>query len=239
MDIISIMIIAFIIMMGLMSYIFIYAYLKPVIPYAMAKFSGKDLAIYMDNNNRMKMIPVKFSSGAMKFEKGRRGSEDHLILNWFIESVPKTHTFALGDVRAALVHAEWAKAMDPTMNAAIEVLQENGYKTRREFMAGVQAGELNGDSEVAVASVHVVPIANILSYVTPVKPAAIAAQVEEAKAKDAENYAIRLEKAMKRLQPTGGGLGGAGTWITIIMIIGIVLVGYYALSSGMLNGIHL
>lgn len=233
MDMLTIMGISFVIMFAAMGFILLWAFLRPVWPYLSAKFGGKDLLLAIDANNRIKLLPVKYSSGTFTFEKGKKGDKNHLVLKWFLR--PPTRSYALGDVRACIVSSEYGIAMDERMNAAIEVLIEHGYKNYEEFVEGVQNGEINKDTEIEISAVRYVPVHEIMNYVSPIKPSSIAAELEEKISNINEDFQIRVSKLASLLPKQSG--GNAGMWVMIIIIIMFAALGYYVVQSGALKNI--
>lgn len=222
---------AFIIMLLGMGYVLMYAFLQPVWPYLSAKFGHKDLLLLADANGRMKLMPVKYSSETFTSERGKKGQKNHLILKWFLRQ--PTQTFALGDVRCALACDALGIVMDPESNRAIEVMQQQGLKNFEDFYEAYKAGEIEEDDAIETKAIYYVPVHRVLSYTSNVKPSSIAAEQEEFVSNLSEDFQIRLAK-MAALLPQKS-QANVGMWITIFVIIMMVVIGYWAYSSGAFN----
>jgi len=86
----------------------------PVLPYAIARITGKDALVVLGRNGRMRVIPAKY-----------RYLESTKWAAWLPKN-PKFYNWA--GVQTAVVYDGWGVILDPEMLTAIEELEKLGFK---------------------------------------------------------------------------------------------------------------
>ena len=201
------------IIMGLVGVLAVgYVWLSPVMPYIRAKWNKKDLVFLVGKDNKIRLIPVKYSSKVFSASSAPYT---------FLQRVPRS--YRLGDVNVVLVDDGWGVVIDPDMNEALRVLAEHGYTNYdqlREAIRKKQAVGTLGSEEldkiadaVEIHAFKEIPIHNVLDYVGNVTGGQLKAYLDEEMAKFIENYK-KLDIGKKE---------GGNTGLILVVIIMIVL----------------
>ena len=220
MDVITmiLMVLGFVIFLMLCGYMMCYVLLKPVLPYLMAKLKKEDLMLLIGRDNKLKMIPAKYSSGVFDSQKPPFS---------FIQRTPKT--YRLGDRNAVIVIDDWGVVLDPDMAEALEVLHERGYTNYAQLEAALKQTDANGDpliensTIIRINAFRSFTVGDVLNYTGDVKPVEIRAQRDEDVIEYLSNYS--------NLLPTKKG-GNTSMMMIVVVIILIAAGGFLMMGGG-------
>jgi hypothetical protein len=164
-----------------------FIWLGPVMPYIRAKWDKKDLVLLIGKDNKIRLIPVKYSSKVFTASSAPYT---------FLQRVPRS--YRLGDVNVVLVDDGWGVVIDPDMNEALRVLAENGYVTYDQLRDAINKKKSLGtlgsdelDKIIDAIEIHAfkeIPIHNVLDYVGNVTGGQLKAYLDEEMAKFVEEY---------------------------------------------------
>jgi len=219
MDIITLImvVLAFVIFLMLCGYMLCYVLLKPVMPYLMAKLKKEDLMLLIGRDNKIKMIPAKYSSGVFDSQKPPFS---------FIQRTPKT--YRLGDRNIVIVIDDWGVVLDPDMAEALDVLHERGYTNYKQLENALK--QVDGDGNPLIENSTVIKInafrdltiGEILNYTGDIKPVEIRAQRDEDVIEYLSNYSNLIPSKK----------GGNTSMIMIIIVVVLVAAGGFLMMSG-------
>lgn len=204
--------IVFIFMMIIMVLIGIivigYVWLSPVMGYVKAKWQKKDLVILVGKDNKIRMIPAKYSSGLYSTSKPPYS---------FIQRIPKS--YRLGDLSCVFVHDGWGIVLDPDMIEALKTLSSKGYTTYESLKKAVADGELQEDDVIRIHAFKDIDFHAIEEYIGDMSPGQIRAHIDEKMAEFIEQY-----KAFGSMQ-TGMSSN------MMVMLVLVAIIGLVALRS--------
>lgn len=219
MDIITLIMVAlaFVIFLMLCGYMLCYVLLKPVMPYLMAKLKKEDLMLLIGRDNKLKMIPAKYSSGVFDSQKPPFS---------FIQRTPKT--YRLGDRNIVIVIDDWGVVLDPDMAEALDVLHERGYTNYKQLESALKQVDEDGNPLIENSTIIKInafrdfTVGEILNYTGDVKPIEIRAQRDEDVIDYLSNYSNLIQTKK----------GGNTSMIMIIMVVVLIAAGGFLMMSG-------
>jgi hypothetical protein len=217
--IIFLMLFIFILMFGVGMVAYVWA--KPFIPYFMAKLNRKDILFLIGKDNKVRIIPAKYSSGVYNTATPPYS---------FLHKVPRAYRF--GDLQCVFVHDSWGVTLDPDYAEVIEELRAKGVTDYEELdrrLAGRdEKGKRIPDDELLhhsdIIRIHAfkdIDFGNFLSFAADMTPTEIRSHIDESIAKFLEDKG--------KLEPKGSG-GGIGIGF-IVVIIGVAVIGYLAMKQ--------
>jgi hypothetical protein len=193
-----------------------YVWLAPVLPYIKAKWNHKDIVLLIGKDNKIRLIPVKYSSKVFVSSTPPYT---------FLQRIPKA--YRLGDVNAVLVDDGWGVVIDPDMNAALEKLAEYGYTDYDKLKEALRIKEKKGtvgdeelDRILTAVEIHgfkEIPIHNILAYVADMTGGELKAYVDEKTEEVLKQY--------KLMHGEGGDKGNTTMIIMVIVVIALIVAG--------------
>jgi hypothetical protein len=193
-----------------------YVWLTPVMPYIHAKLKGKDLVLMLGKDNKLRLVPAKYSSSIYSTAKYPYS---------FIQREPKS--FRFGDLQAALVLDNWGIIIDPLMVEALKELERIGISNYEELEYSMkiwvedekhnipydERRGLDPASKIAVHAFTDIDLQKLYDYIGNVTPSEIRAHLDEKIAAIVEEY-----------RDLGGKKEGHN-WILIISLIGLAGIG--------------
>jgi hypothetical protein len=194
-----------------------YVWLTPVMPYIRAKLDNKDLVFMLGKDNKMRLVPAKYSSSIYSTAKFPYS---------FIQREPRS--FRFGDLQAVFVLDNWGVIIDPLMVEALKELEKIGISNYEELeyamkvwaedeKAGLSYDQRRGldpASKIAVHAFTDIDLQKLYDYIGNVTPSEIRAHLDEKIAIIVEEY-----------RDLGGKKEGGTPWILIISIIGLLGIG--------------
>jgi hypothetical protein len=194
-----------------------YVWLTPVIPYIRAKMDGKDLVFMLGKDNKMRLVPAKYSSSVYSTAKFPYS---------FIQREPRS--FRFGDLQAVFVLDNWGVIIDPLMVEALKELEKIGISNYEELEYAMKMWAedekanvpyerrrgLDPASKIAVHAFTDIDLQKLYDYIGNVTPSEIRAHLDEKIAIIVEEY-----------RDLGGKKEGGTNWILIISIIGLIGIG--------------
>jgi len=194
-----------------------FVWLAPVIPYIKAKLDNKDLVFMLGKDNKMRLVPAKYSSSVYSTAKFPYS---------FIQREPRS--FRFGDLQAVFVLDNWGVIIDPLMVEALKELEKIGISNYEELEYAMklwvadekanvpyeQRRGLDPASKIAVHAFTDIDLQKLYDYIGNVTPSEIRAHLDEKIAIIVEEY-----------RDLGGKKDGGTPWILIISIIGLLGIG--------------
>jgi hypothetical protein len=194
-----------------------YVWLTPVMPYIMAKLAGKDLVFMLGKDNKMRLVPAKYSSSVYSTAKFPYS---------FIQREPRS--FRFGDLQAVFVLDNWGVIIDPLMVEALKELEKIGISNYEELEYAMKLWVedernnviyehrrgLDPASKIAVHAFTDIDLQKLYDYIGNVTPSEIRAHLDEKIATIVEEY-----------RDLGGKKEGGTPWILIVSIVGLIGIG--------------
>lgn len=186
-----------------------YVWLTPVLPYIRAKLDKKDILFLIGKDNKVRLIPAKYSSGMYTSTKPPYS---------FIQRVPKSYRF--GELSAVFVHDGWGVVLDPDMLEALRTLSDKGYTTYESLAEALENGDLVEEDIIRIHAFKDIEFHTIMDYVGELSPGQIRAHLDERMASFIEQY--------KNL----GVAQSSTNWpLMILLIAGAAVGGFFLLKS--------
>jgi hypothetical protein len=194
----------------------VYIWTKPFHNYFRAKLDKKDMVFVIGKDNRVRILPAKYSSGVYTVQKPPYS---------FLHKVPRAYRF--GDLQCVFVHDGWGVTLDPDYAEVIEELKEKGITDYEELdrrIKGVddnnkpipEEEKLKHSDIIRIHAFKDIDFGNFLSFVADMTPTEIRSHIDEFIAKFVEDQ-------NKLGKPAGGGMN----MMTLIIIVLVVGVGGY------------
>lgn len=168
-----------------------YVWLTPVMPYLRAKFDNKDLVLMLGKDNKLRLVPAKYSSSIYTTAKFPYS---------FIQREPRA--FRFGDLQAVFVIDSWGVIIDPLMVEGLKELEKAGISNYEELECsmdlwvdeakrGVPINERHGidpNSKIVTHAFTDIDLQKLYDYIGNVTPSEIRAHLDENIAKIVEEY---------------------------------------------------
>jgi len=202
-----------------------YVWLTPVIPYIRAKIKGQDLVFMLGKDNKMRLVPAKYSSSVYTTAKFPYS---------FIQREPRS--FRFGDLQAVFVLDNWGVIIDPLMVEALKELEKAGISNYEELEAamnvwmdemkrGVPVESRRGIDPASKIAVHAftdIDLQKLYDYIGNVTPAEIRAHLDEKIAAIVEEY-----------RELGPKKDNNNTMIILLVIMGVLAGGGFLVAKMM------
>lgn len=208
-----------IILVTLVTSIFVVAYvwLTPVMPYIRAKLQGKDLVFMLGKDNKLRLVPAKYSSSVYTTAKFPYS---------FIQREPRS--FRFGDLQAVFVLDNWGVIIDPLMVEALKELEKVGISNYEELEYAIKLWVqdekdnviyehrrgLDPASKIAVHAFTDIDLQKLYDYIGNVTPSEIRAHLDE-----------RIAAIVEEYRDLGVKSDSGPNWILIISLIGLLGIG--------------
>jgi len=198
-----------------------YVIMKPFFPYISAKFGKKDIILLIGKDNRMRLVPAKYSSGIYN-----TSTPPYSFLH-------KTdRAYRLGDLQCVVCHDSWGVTLDPDFAEVIEELKAKGVTDYEELERRLSGKDEKGrklpDEDILkhsdILRLHAfktVDFGAFLAFAADMTPTEIRSHIDEKIAKYLED-SHKLDGDKK-----GGGISP----IFIVVIIILAACGYFGLKS--------
>jgi len=222
MDIIIIIIflMMFILIMAAGVGVILYVWIKPFMPYIRAKLDKKDILFLIGKDNKVRLVPAKYSSGVYTTVKPPYS---------FLHKVPRAYRF--GDLQCVFVHDGWGVTLDPDYAEVIEELKAKGITDYDELDRRLAGKDENGkpiseDEKLYhsdIIRIHAfkdIDFGNFLSFAADMTPTEIRSHLDEYIAKFIEDNRV--------LDPE---TGKGGNWNMIILIVIFAVIGYFGMKT--------
>jgi hypothetical protein len=198
-----------------------YVWLKPFMPYIRAKLDKKDILFLIGKDNKIRLIPAKYSSGIYNTAVPPYS---------FLHKNPRA--FRFGDLQAVFVHDSWGVTLDPDFAEVIEELKLKGVTDYEELelrLSGKDAkGRKYADDELLTHSdiirthaFHDVDFGAFLAFAADMTPTEIRSHIDEVISKFLEDT--------RKLDGTKPSSGISPMFIVIIIIV--AAGGYLAMKQ--------
>jgi hypothetical protein len=216
--IIFLMMFIMIMMVGVGLIVFIW--IKPFMPYIMAKLNKKDILFLIVKDNKVRLIPAKYSSGVYSTVTPPYS---------FLHKVPRAYRF--GDLQCVFVHDGWGVTLDPDYAEVIEELKNlniTDYEELDQRLSGKDKdGKVLAEDQLLkhadIIKIHAfkdIDFGNFLSFAADMTPTEIRSHIDEYIAKFIEDSRV-LNK-----EPSGG-----ISMNMIIIFIIVAVIGYFGMKS--------
>lgn len=193
--------------------VLVYVMLKPFMPYLEAKLGGKDILILIGKDNKIRLLPAKYSAGVYQVSKPPYS---------FLHKVPRAYRF--GDLQSVFVHDSWGVTLDPDFAEVIEELKQQGVTDYEELRRRIEGKNEDGtplpsDKKLKhsdIIRIHAfkdIDFGNFLSFVADMTPTEIRSHIDE--------YISKFVEDNKQLNPKKGGDSSG----MIIMLMFFLLIG--------------
>lgn len=207
-----------ILMFGVGMIVFIW--IKPFMPYITAKLNKKDILFLIGKDNKVRLIPAKYSSGVYSTVTPPYS---------FLHKVPRAYRF--GDLQCVFVHDGWGVTLDPDYAEVIEELKGQNitdYEELEQRLSGKdKSGKLLPDDQqlkhADIIRIHAfkdIDFGNFLSFAADMTPTEIRSHIDE--------YIAKFIEDSRSLNPEKS--GGLSMNMIIIFII-IAIIGYFGMKS--------
>jgi hypothetical protein len=198
----------------------IYVWIKPFMPYIMAKLNKKDILFLIGKDNKVRLIPAKYSSGVYSTVTPPYS---------FLHKVPRAYRF--GDLQCVFVHDGWGVTLDPDYAEVIEELKDMNITDYEELEQRLEGKGKDGKPLPAdellkhadIIKIHAfkdIDFGNFLSFAADMTPTEIRSHIDEYIAKFVEDNRVLNPKKE----------GGMNMNMIIIFII-IAIIGYFGMKS--------
>lgn len=212
----------FMIVMVFTGSIILYVIIKPFIPYIVAKFTKRDILLLIGKDNRIRLIPAKYSSGIYNTSSPPYS---------FLHKVPRAYRF--GDLQAVFVHDGWGVTLDPDYAEVIEELKRKGVTDYEELARRVyqkdeygkdvvvdEEDKLSRDDIIRIHAFKDIDFGNFLSFVADMTPTEIRSHIDE--------YIAKFTEDQRHLAPSKE--KNNTMIIIIILIIGLAVGGFFLMK---------
>lgn len=218
--IIIIFVLLFLFIMVAMVGVIAYVWMKPFMPYIQAKFQKKDILFLIGKDNKVRIVPAKYSSGVYNTSTPPYS---------FLHKVPRAYRF--GDLQCVFVHDGWGVTLDPDYAEVIQELKLKGVTDYEELDRRLSGKEISGkripDDEILkysdIIKIHAfkdIDFGDFLSFSADMTPTEIRSHIDEYIAKFTEDQ-----------QKMHGNKSGGGSMNMIIIIIIVAIVGFFGMRS--------
>jgi hypothetical protein len=198
----------------------LYVWIKPFIPYIMAKLQKKDVIFLIGKDNKVRLVPAKYSSGIYTTVSPPYS---------FLHKVQRAYRF--GDLQCVFVHDGWGVTLDPDYAEVIEELKLQGITDYEElerrledtYADGKQKPEEELLKHADIIKIHAfkdIDFGNFLAFVADMTPTEIRSHLDE--------YIAKFVEDQKQLNPDQG---KGMNMTTVIIIVICAIIGYFALKS--------
>jgi hypothetical protein len=200
--------------------VIVYVWIKPFMPYIMAKLNKKDILFLIGKDNKVRLIPAKYSSGVYSTVTPPYS---------FLHKVPRAYRF--GDLQCVFVHDGWGVTLDPDYAEVIEELKQQNITDYEELEQRLDGKDKDGNKlpddqklkHADIIRIHAfkdIDFGNFLSFAADMTPTEIRSHIDEYIAKFVEdNRVLNPDKK-----------GGMNMNMIIIFII-IAIIGYFGMKS--------
>jgi hypothetical protein len=192
---------------GLLFYVTVFMWMRPVVPYLYAKFQKHGLLVMVDKTDRIRLLPATYSTSIWDVKNSKLS---------FIQRIPKAYRF--GETTAVLVHDGWGIATNPSLNEGLMELQQMGISNYDQLEEAINEKQIDMAKPIITQAYHEIGMHDILNYVMDVNASEIRAHIDE-----------RIAKIMEERL----GLSKEGTNMKWIIIGGIMLVLVLAYTKSM------
>jgi len=210
----------FILIMVMGVGVILYVWIKPFMPYIRAKLDKKDILFLIGKDNKVRLVPAKYSSGVYTTVKPPYS---------FLHKVPRAYRF--GDLQCVFVHDGWGVTLDPDYAEVIEELKAKGITDYDELDRRLEGKDIDGkplseDDKLYysdIIRIHAfkdIDFGNFLSFAADMTPTEIRSHLDEYIAKFIEDNRV--------LDP---GAGKGGNWNMIIIIVILAVIGYFGMKT--------
>ena len=198
----------------------VFIWIKPFMPYIMAKLNKKDILFLIGKDNKVRLIPAKYSSGVYSTVTPPYS---------FLHKVPRAYRF--GDLQCVFVHDGWGVTLDPDYAEVIEELKNlniTDYEELDQRLSGKDKdGKVLAEDQLLkhadIIKIHAfkdIDFGNFLSFAADMTPTEIRSHIDEYIAKFIEDSRV-LNK-----EPSGG-----ISMNMIIIFIIVAVIGYFGMKS--------
>lgn len=219
--IIIIFMMLFLIMLLIGLIVIAYVILKPFFPYIAAKFAKKDILFLIGKDNKVRLVPAKYSSGIYNTAVPPYS---------FLHKTDRAYRF--GDLQCVFVHDSWGVTLDPDFAEVISELREKNVTDYEELERRLSGKDEKGrklpDEDVLkhsdILRLHAfktVDFGAFLSFAADMTPTEIRSHIDEKISKF-------LEDQRKLDGPKQS--GGISPMFIIIIVI-LAACGYFGLKS--------
>lgn len=198
-----------------------YVILKPFFPYIVAKFSKKDIIFLIGKDNKIRLMPAKYSSGIYNTSVPPYS---------FLHKTDRAYRF--GELQAVFCHDSWGVTLDPDFAEVIEELKIKGVTDYEELERRLTGRDEKGrklpDEDILkhsdILRIHAfktVDFGAFLSFAADMTPTEIRSHIDE--------VISRFLEDQKKLD--GSKSSGGISPMFILLIVGLAVIGYFSLKS--------
>jgi len=198
----------------------VYIWIKPFMPYITAKLAKKDILFLIGKDNKVRLIPAKYSSGVYSTVTPPYS---------FLHKVPRAYRF--GDLQCVFVHDGWGVTLDPDYAEVIEELKDMNITDYEELEQRLDGKDKDGKSlpddqhlkHADIIKIHAfkdIDFGSFLSFAADMTPTEIRSHIDE--------YIAKFVEDNNKLNPEKK--GGMSMNMIIIFII-IAIIGYFGMKS--------
>ena len=198
-----------------------YIWLSPFMPYIRAKLAKKDILFLIGKDNKVRLIPAKYSSGVYNTASPPYS---------FLHKVPRAYRF--GDLQCVFVHDSWGVTLDPDYAEVIEELREKGItdyeELERRLLGKDEKGKPIPDDELLkhsdILKIHAfkdIDFGNFLAFAADMTPTEIRSHIDEVISRFLED-----QKKLDGSKSSGGISMGL-----IVTIVILAAIGYFAMKQ--------